>query len=143
LEIADPATGEFFHSSTFAGYPIAMAAGLATLDELERPGVFDGFLAATKRLMEAIRESFEHEGVVAQVLGLGTVFSILFCRDPPRDYRGTLAADPAKRRALDMALLEHGIFVKPGKPFYTSTAHDRPTVDATLDAFRAVVPELA
>ena len=143
LDIVDPAKGEFFHSSTFAGYPIAMAAGLATLDELESKGAFDGLLATTRRLTEGIRRSFEDADVTAQVLGLGTVFSILFCQEPPRDYRGTLTADPAKRNGLDMALLEHGVFVKPGKPFYTSTAHDRPTVDATLEAFRDVVPELA
>src|SRR3989304_2507841 len=51
LHLLDPATGDFFPSSTCAGYPIAMAAGLATLEELEKPGVFDRLLEAAGRLM--------------------------------------------------------------------------------------------
>jgi glutamate-1-semialdehyde 2,1-aminomutase len=143
LDIADPERGEFFHSSTFAGYPIAMAAGLATLDELQTKGTFDRLLATTKRLMGGIEEAFADAKVTAQVPGLGTVFSILFCRESPRDYRGTLAADPSKRRALDTALLERGVFVKPGKPFYTATAHDAKAIDATIGAFKDIAPKLA
>src|SRR3989475_631815 len=48
LDLADPVRGDFFQSSTFAGYPIAMAAGMATLDELEKPGAFDGLLATPR-----------------------------------------------------------------------------------------------
>src|SRR5205814_1036963 len=54
LELADPARDEFFHSSTFAGYPPAMAAGMATLDELEKPGTFEGLLETSRTVSSGI-----------------------------------------------------------------------------------------
>jgi len=142
LDLLDPATGEFFHSSTFAGYPIAMAAGLATLEELEKPGVFDRLLETAGRLMHGIRGTFTQADLGAQVPGLGTVFSILFTRERLRDYRSTLTADAERRRRLDFALLGRGIFVKPGKPFYLSTAHRNADIQKTLDTFDDVVHTL-
>lgn len=143
LDIVDPATEGFFHSSTFAGYPIAMAAGMATLDELERPGAFDALLAATRHLISGIDRTMRAHPKSAQLPAVGTVFSILFGDRTPRNYRDTLAADTATREALDVGLLAHGIFVKPGKPFYLSTAHDAGAIRRTVEAFDEVVPGLA
>jgi len=141
--LADPSRGEFFHSSTFAGYPPAMAAGLATLDVLGRRGTFDSLVATTRRLVDGISKAIHASGVVAQIPAVGTVFSILFTPGRLHDYRDTLAADASQRRELDMALLDRGIFVKPGKPFYLSTAHDRGIIGSTLDAFGAALTDLS
>ncbi len=139
---ADPDHGEVFHSSTFAGYPLAMAAGLATLHELSRKGAFNRLLASTGRLTAGISKAIAGSRLPVQVPGLGTVFSVLFAKDPLRGYRDTLTADAAARRRLDTALLERGVFVKPGKPFYLSTAHDAKAIDATIDAFEEILPDI-
>src|SRR6267143_1134205 len=143
LNIADPASEDFFQSSTFAGYPMAMAAGLATLDELERPGVFDGLLEASRKIASGIARIFDGAGIPTQVPLVGTVFSILFTQRKPRNYRDTTGADIEKRTSLDMGLLDRGVFVKPGKPFYLSTAHDRAAVEDTLQAVEVVALTLA
>jgi glutamate-1-semialdehyde 2,1-aminomutase len=143
LDVADPAKGEFFHSSTFAGYPIAMAAGMATLDELGKRDTFDSLLRRTRSLVEGIERLFSEHRVVAQVTAVGTVFSILFSGQNPRTYRDTLVADADKRNRFDLSLLGHGVFVKPAKPFYLSTAHDDLTIHRTLEAFETVVPTFA
>ncbi len=140
LDLADPAKDAFFHSSTFAGYPTAMAAGLTTLDELERGGTFNGLLRNTRTLVTGIERLLKDRAVVAQVLAVGTVFSILFTDRRPRNFRDTLLADERKRDALDRSLLGRGIFVKPGKPFYLSTAHDALAISSTLDAFENALP---
>jgi len=142
LDLADPA-GDFFHSSTFAGYPIAMAAGMATLDELERPGVFDGLLRTTRTSTSGFERLLKDRRVTAVVPAVGTVFSILFTNRPPRNYRDTLGADGGKRSALDTSLLARGIFVKPGKPFYLSTSHDEIAIRQTLEAFDESLSSLA
>ena len=139
LALADPGFDDFFHSSTFAGYPPAMAAGMATLDELERPRTFDLLLAHSRALDSGIGRLVAGDRLPAQVLRVGTVFSILFTDRTVRNYRDTLAADTGKRKALDFGLLERGIFVKPGKPFYLSTAHGRPDVQETLGAFEGAL----
>src|SRR5881296_2839279 len=143
LDLADPARGDFFHSSTFAGYPMAMAAGLATLDELEKPGVFDALLKATRTLTSGFEKLLEDDDVPAVVPAVGTVFSILFTNRLPRNYRDALGANEARRSVLDTSLLTRGIFVKPGKPFYLSTAHDDVAIRHTLDAFEESLPGLA
>ena len=135
LDLADPVRGDFFQSSTFAGYPIAMAAGMATLDELEKPGAFDGLLETTRTLTSGFERHLKEHGVPAVVPGVGSVFSILFMNHAPRNYRDSLEADEAKRSVLDTSLLARGIFVKPGKPFYVSAAHDNIAIRETLDAF--------
>jgi len=81
--------------------------------------------------------------VPAVVPTVGTVFSILFTNRSPRNYRDTLGANEARRSVLDTSLLARGIFVKPGKPFYLSTAHDDVAIRHTLDAFEESLPGLA
>ncbi|TLZ59280.1 MAG: aminotransferase class III-fold pyridoxal phosphate-dependent enzyme [Methanobacteriota archaeon] len=143
LDLADPATGDFFHSSTFAGYPMAMAAGMATLDELEKPGVFDALLKTTRAVTSGFEKLLKDHHVPAAVPALGTVFSILFTNHAPRNYRDTLGANDARRSVLDTSLLTRGIFVKPGKPFYLSTAHDEAAIRQTLEAFEESLPAIA
>ncbi len=141
LDLADPRSDDFFHSSTFAGYPPAMAAGMATLDELEVPGMFESLLAKTRTLAAGFERIVEQQHVHARVPQVGSVFSILFLDGVIQNYRDTLRDDSRKRKALDIALLERGIFVKPAKPFYLSTAHDdaaiRQTIEALDDALQA------
>src|SRR5204862_347355 len=101
LELADPTKDEFFHSSTFAGYPPAMAAGMATLDELEKPGTFEGLLETSRTVSSGIQRVLSDHSAAVQVLQVGSVFSILFPDRKVRTYRDTLAADAGKRAALD------------------------------------------
>ncbi len=122
---------------------MAMAAGMATLDELERRGTFDALRKAARDLTLGIDRTMRSHRLSAHVPTVGTVFSILFGDRTPRNYRDTLAADNAKRESLDAGLLARGIFVKPGKPFYLSTAHNAGAIQATLDAFDRVVSGLA
>lgn len=143
LDLADPAGGEFFHSSTFAGYPPALAAGLATLDELERPNMFDRLLETSDHVASGIERRLGAAGLPAQVPRVGTVFSILFADRSPRNYRDSLSADVEKRHLLDTELLERGVFVKPGKPFYLSTVHDDRAIRETLDVFDEAAPRIA
>ncbi len=143
LELADPTKDEFFHSSTFAGYPPAMAAGMATLDELEKPGTFEGLLETSRTVASGIERRLSDEPAPVQVLRVGSVFSILFTDRKVRTTRDTLAADGGKRAALDAAVLDRGIFVKPGKPLYLSTAHDEGAVRQTLDAFGEAISDVA
>src|SRR5438876_4636423 len=143
LDLADPARGDFFQSSTFAGYPIAMAAGMATLDELEKPGAFDRLLKTTRTLTSGFERHLKDHRTPAVIPAVCTVFSILFTNQAPRNYRDTLAADKAKRRVVDTSLLARGIFVKPGKPFYLSTAHDEIAIRQTLEGFEESLSGLA
>ena len=120
-----------------------MAAGMATLDELEKPGTFEGLLETSRTVASGIERRLSDEPAPVQVLRVGSVFSILFTDRKVRTTRDTLAADGGKRAALDAAVLDRGIFVKPGKPLYLSTAHDEGAVRQTLDAFGEAISDVA
>ena len=84
------------------------------------------------------KSGIEELAAKARVLGK----RLLFTDQAVRNHRDTLGADTAKRNALDMGLLGRGIFVKPGTPFYLSTAHDERAVRETLGAFEEAVPAI-
>src|SRR5437879_2130476 len=143
LDLADPARGEFFHSSTFAGYPIAMAAGMATLDEIEQPRTLDRLLKTTRTLASGFERLLRDQGPPGVMPAACRASSILLPTQAPRNYRDTLAADKAKRRVVDTSLLARRLFVKPGKPFYLSTADDDIAIRQTLGAFEESLSALA
>jgi glutamate-1-semialdehyde 2,1-aminomutase len=143
LSLASPDTPDgVFHSSTYAGSPIVLAAGLATLRELGKEGVFQGLMDTTARLVGGLREVFADAGVPARVPEAGSTFSVFFTNGEIVDYQSTLDADPERRRRFDFGLLTRGVYVKPAKPFYLSTVHDAHDVDVTLAAAAAAAEPL-
>jgi glutamate-1-semialdehyde 2,1-aminomutase len=128
-------TPEFVaQTGTLSGNPIAAAAGLATLEELRRPGTYARLFATGARVMDLLRESARRAGVTAQVAGEAPVFEIYFTDRPITDHRATLTADRARHATFTRALLEQGI-VKAAQKFYVSLAHGEAEIAQTRDAF--------
>ncbi|MDA8344772.1 MAG: aminotransferase class III-fold pyridoxal phosphate-dependent enzyme [Thermaerobacter sp.] len=140
LELTSPLreggdAGIVFHSGTFNGNPMSVAAGLATLEILQRPGVFEGILHATERLRRSIEEIGRAEGYDVRTVGVGAVFDLLFTTQDVTDYRSRISADKERRLALDFLLMENGIFSKPLNRFSLSLVHDQETLQRTEEAF--------
>jgi glutamate-1-semialdehyde 2,1-aminomutase len=137
LAIPGPARDSLFHSGTYNGHPTAMAAGLAVLAELERPGVYQRLEEVTEELKARIHASARRHQVAVQTPGVGPVFGLVFAEQPPRDYRDLARADAARRRVLDLRLLARGVYSRPQDRFNLSLAHteaDIATTAAALDA---------
>src|SRR5206468_12102853 len=110
---------------------------------LEKRGVIEALLKTARTLTSGFERLLKDRDAPAVVPAVGTVFSILFANRSPRNYRDMLGANEARRSVLDTSLLARGIFVKPGKPFYLSTAHDDSAIRRTLEAFEESLPGLA
>ena len=123
-----------FFSGTGFGNPVACAAGLAMLEVLKRPGMYEPFFDRVERLKSGLREIIERRGIVAQVIGEGPVWHLVFTDRPIHDYRSSLAADRDRLLKLHLGLIDAGIFVRPGGGHYFSMAHTDSDVDATLEA---------
>jgi glutamate-1-semialdehyde 2,1-aminomutase len=95
------------HGGTFNGQPIAMAATLATLDELT-PELFATIEQRGHRLMDGIREALEAAGHTVQVTGWGTFFHVAFDLDAPaRNWRDLTRCEPRQVRGVhDRARLQ-------------------------------------
>jgi len=133
-----------FHSGTFSGCPIVLAAGLATIGVLERPGVYDHINWVAEEVKKCMNNVFEDYKIAAQATGLGSMFQCLFTSQKQiRNYRDTAKADTQKRASFDLELITNGVYVRPHKPFYTSLAHTKDDLDKTFEAIKEAAKSVA
>ena len=139
MELA--ADGSVLHGGSFNGHTASMAAGLATLQELSRPGVYEQMEARGDALMAGLRRVAERAGTAMQVQGLGTVFNTAFCDGPPfTDYRSyQQRSDGARLQNFLHALQEHGVRPTSRGTWFLSTAHTDADVEETIRAAEAAL----
>jgi glutamate-1-semialdehyde 2,1-aminomutase len=121
-------------SGTLSGNPLAAAAGLATLDQLQSPGVYERLHALGNRLRDGLSEIGRRVGVPLQAPGEGPVFQPLVSEHPVTDARQLDRADAAATNRFGVELVREGIVLSVGSKMYLSTAHTDVDVDSTLEA---------
>lgn len=137
-------TGKYaFISGTFNGNPIGCSAGLATLDELARPGVYEHLHEVSTRLSTGLEAIGREVGLPLQVLGDGPVLQPFFCTHPIKNHADSQRSDLDLQKAFGLGMLESGFFVNPTGKLYLSTTHTAEIVDRTLSAARTVLDGLA
>lgn len=107
-------------NGTLHGNPIAAAAGLATIRELMKPGVYERLHAGTEALLSACRAVLDRHGIPAIAAGRASFWQFLFMDHEPESQIDVLSSDMAAMRALDTELLRRGIYVLPGVRRFTS-----------------------
>ena len=127
---------------TLNGSPVACAAGLATLAELRKDGVYDRLHHVGGRIRQALVDSCAEAGFAVQSVGEDAIFDIYFADRPVQNFRDGLAADPAPLGKLNAGLLERGIIKSWPQKFYPSAVHSDADVEQTVAAIREVVPTL-
>jgi glutamate-1-semialdehyde 2,1-aminomutase len=132
MERVAPA-GDVYQAGTLSGNPLAVAAGLATLRELD-PSAYERLAATTERLATGLSEAAGDRPVqVASVPGLVTPF---FSAEPVRDFAGASACDTEAYGRFSRALLDRGVY-PPASQFeawFPSLAHDDESLERTLEA---------
>jgi len=134
--------GYAYVTSSQAGNPLGMAAGIATLDELQRPGVLSGMHSRAENLKDGLREILRFRKVEAQVVGFGPLWDLAFCTTPIIDHRSAQKADGGKLMQFHLGLIQEGIMVRAGGRSYFSTAHNDRDLQKTLDAADRTLREL-
>lgn len=141
--------GRVFQAGTLSGNPLAMAAGLATLRELRKPGVYERLEALGERFCSGLRAVFARHGVPHQVGGRGAMVGFFFSGEPVRDLSGAKRADGARFAGFFHAMLARGIYLAPSpyEALFLSLAHDEAALtrtfaaaDEALGAVRATRP---
>ena len=124
----------FFQSGTFSAHPLAMVAGLATLEQLT-PEAFKRLNRLGERLYTGLRNLFRDRGVDAQVVGLGTVFSIYFTDKEAVNYRNMATADAEITHSVFLSLLQQGYILSPNISMNSlSLALNESHVDGLIEA---------
>jgi glutamate-1-semialdehyde 2,1-aminomutase len=140
LERFAPA-GDVYQAGTLSGNPVAVAAGLATLGQLD-DAAYRRISELTARLVNGLETVAGRHGLqVASVPGLAT----LFFRDRPvPDFEAALATDAEAHAAFCRGMLQRGIYLPPSRfeAWFVSLAHDEASIDLTLEATGATLDEL-
>jgi glutamate-1-semialdehyde 2,1-aminomutase len=126
------------HGGTFNGNPISMAAGLATLNELDADTI--GYINRLgERFAAGVERVARGRDVAVQVTGVGSLRNVHFAREAPRHAAEAQAADRDLMRLLHLRLLVNGVFCAPRGLFAFSTVTTEREVDGVVDAIGAAL----
>ena len=135
--------GRVYQAGTLSGNPLAMAAGLATLELLDARA-YQRLAAVTEALADGLRGAAADAGVPLQVQSVPGLLTPFFTAEPVRDYAGAAACDLDAYGAWCRALLELGVY-PPASQFeawFPSLAHTDEDVERTIEAARAALERL-
>jgi glutamate-1-semialdehyde 2,1-aminomutase len=129
--------GPVYQAGTLSGNPIAMTAGLKTLELIAEPGFHDRVAAQTERLTSGMEAHARAAGVPFSTNRAGAMFGLFFTdAGPVTDYAGATGCDQERFRHFFHAMLDQGIYLAPSafEAGFVSGAHGDAEIDATLDA---------
>ena len=138
--------GPVYQAGTLSGNPIAMAAGLKTLELIAAPGFFEALAAKTATLTDGLVERATAANVALSANRVGGMFGVFFTdRGPVTDYAGATACDQARFRAFFHGMLGRGVYLAPSafEAGFVSAAHSAAEIAATLAAAAATFAEIA
>jgi glutamate-1-semialdehyde 2,1-aminomutase len=132
-------SGPVYQAGTLSGNPVAMAAGLATLDQVTVPGFYETLAETTRMLTEGLQEQADFFGVPFTTTRVGGMFGLFFCNARKIvnfEQSGAVDVDMFKR--FFHAMLDGGVYLAPSayEAGFVSSAHTEEHISATIDAGR-------
>jgi glutamate-1-semialdehyde 2,1-aminomutase len=128
--------GPVYQAGTLSGNPLAMRAGIATLTQLQKCGVYEELEAHANRLADGLRKAVAQSSIAAQVNAVGSLNTVFFAEQPVRDYAGAKKSDTKRYAKFFRAMLDRGILLAPSQfeAAFVSVAHTLEDVDSTVAA---------
>ena len=129
-------SGPVYQAGTLSGNPLAVAAGLKTLEILRRPGLYERLDSLTAKLAKGLATEAARQGTPLTVNRVGSMFTAFFCPDPVTDYTSAKKADTSAYSLFFRLLLEAGVYFPPSQfeAAFVSASHSEGDVAATLQA---------
>jgi glutamate-1-semialdehyde 2,1-aminomutase len=137
--------GTVYQAGTLSGNPIAMAAGLATLEVISKPGFFDRLETSMKRLIDGLNAAAQEAGVAFCARSAGGLGGVYMRETPPHTHAQALDQDNERFRRFYHLMLEGGIYLPPSpvEAFFLSSAHTAADIDQTIDVAARALKQLA
>ena len=136
--------GPMYQAGTLSGNPLAMTAGIKTLELLQKPGTYEYLDKITGRLVTGLLQAGRDNG--HQVCGghISAMFGMFFTAGPVRNYEDAKQADLAKFGRFHRGMLERGIYLAPSQfeAGFTSLAHTEANIDHTIAIAKAVLAQI-
>jgi len=139
MEMVAPA-GPVYQAGTLSGNPLAMTAGIKTLELLQRPGTYDELDRITAKLSQGLLEAARDAGHEVYGGHISAMFGLFFHPGPVHRYEDAKQSDLEKFSRFHRAMLERGVYLAPSQfeAGFTSLAHTDEDIENTLAAARDV-----
>jgi len=143
MEVVAPA-GDMYQSGTLSGNPLAMTAGIKTLELLQRPGVYEQLDRMTKKLTDGLGEIAKKHGHATHIGQISAMFGIFFTDRSVHNFDDAKTSDLDKFSRYHRGMLERGIYLAPSQfeAGFTSLAHTEQDINQTLKAADEVMASL-
>mgnify|MGYP000426252775 FL=1 len=128
--------GAVYQAGTLSGSPVAVAAGLASLEQIARPGFYETLTARTTRLVAGLNAAAAQHGVGFVADSVGGMFGLYFAKAVPQNYAEVMACDKERFNRFFHAMLDAGHYFAPSafEAGFVSAAHSEADIDSTIAA---------
>jgi glutamate-1-semialdehyde 2,1-aminomutase len=143
LSMVAPA-GPVYQAGTLSGNPLAMTAGIKTLELLQKPGTYEYLDRITQKLSDGLLQIAKDTGHPVCGGQISAMFGLFFTSGPVHNYEDAKKSDTAKFGRFHRGMLERGVYLAPSQfeAGFTSFAHTEEDIDQTLAVARDVLSSL-
>ena len=143
MELLAP-LGPVYQAGTLSGNPLAMAAGLKTLEILRRPGTYERLDLVAQRIADGWLEACREKGIPACVNRVGSMFTLFFAEGPVTDYTSAKTSDLQRFGAFFRGMRQRGVSLPPSQfeAAFTSLALSDRDVDEICEAARDTLRQI-
>ena len=133
--------GPVYQAGTLSGNPLAMTAGIKTLELLQKPGTYEYLDRITKKLADGMLQIAQETGHAACGGQISAMFGFFFTEGPVHNYEDAKKCDLLKFSRFHRGMLERGVYLAPSQfeAGFTSFAHTEADIDRTLAVAREVM----
>lgn len=142
MRLVAPA-GPMYQAGTLSGNPLAMAAGIATLKELRKPGQYEELERKSRLLADGLEEALQESGLPAHLARIGSMFTIFFTAQPVHNYAEAKTSDTSRFARFFWSMLRQGIYLPPSQfeACFVSFALSDSQLAETIEAARIALKE--
>jgi glutamate-1-semialdehyde 2,1-aminomutase len=136
--------GPVYQAGTLSGNPLAMAAGIATLEELGKPGFYEDLEKKASRLVAGMGQAAQKAGIQTQANRVGSMFATFFTPDPVINFTTASKSDTDRYRQFFWGMVEEGVYFAPSQfeSAFVCQAHADADLEKTIQAAARVLPQI-
>jgi glutamate-1-semialdehyde 2,1-aminomutase len=136
--------GPVYQAGTLSGNPLAMAAGITTLKQLQKRGFYEKLERKSARLCSGLAAAASRSGFAVQVDHVGSMLGMFFCADPVRNIEDAKKSDLVLFSKFYQGMRREGVYIAPSQfeALFISSAHTSAHIDFTVRAAQKVLEQL-
>ncbi len=136
--------GSVYQAGTLSGNPVAMAAGIATLEQLQKDDVYGALDEKADRLLSGLEQAAKKSAIPAQAKRVGSMLGFFFNEKEVKNFDDAKTCDLARFSGFYNGLRQKGIYIAPSQfeVLFISIAHDTEHIDLTIQAAEEVLDQL-